>query len=82
MMLMFKLTHNELMGFFPAAFVMKRQKMSSKEAINFVRKLRPYSIETWSQEECLKDYEKFLLTQNSPKKKGQRIAIVRCCEFM
>ena len=46
---------------------MKRQKMSSKEAINFVRKLRPYSIETWSQEECLEDYEKFLLTQNSSK---------------
>lgn len=51
------------MGFFPAAFVMKRQKMSSKEAIKFVRKLRPYSIETLPQEKCLEDYEKFLLNR-------------------
>ena len=56
-----------LMGFFfPAALVMKRQNMSSKEAMHFVRKLRPYSIETRTQEKCLEDYEKFLLSQNSP----------------
>ena len=53
------------MGFFPAAFVMKRQKMSSKDAINFVRKLRPYSIETRPQEKCLEDYEKFLLNNRT-----------------
>lgn len=52
--------------FFKAALVMKRQNMSSKEAMNFVRKLRPYSIETRTQEKCLEDYEKFLLSQNSP----------------
>ena len=50
--------------FSAAAFVMKSQNISSKEATHFIRKLRPYSIETQAQEDCLKDYEKFLLTQN------------------
>ena len=33
------------------------KKMSAKEAIKFVRGLRPRSVETRTQEKCLDDYE-------------------------
>ena len=36
---------------------MKNKHMSAKEATKFVRGIRPYSIETRTQELCLDDYE-------------------------
>ena len=43
-----------------AAFIMKDKKMSSKEAIVFVRKLRRFSVETQGQENCLALYGQYL----------------------
>ena len=63
---MLKLIKNDLNGIsFAAAILMKIQNIPSKEAIHLIRKLRPYSIETDTQEECILDYEKSLLTQTS-----------------
>ena len=39
---------------------MKSKQMSAKEAIKFVRDLRPRSVETRTQEKCLDDYESTL----------------------
>ena len=43
-----------------AAFIMKDKKLSSKEAIVFVRKLRRFSVETQGQENCLALYGQYL----------------------
>ena len=43
-----------------AAFIMKENNLSSREAIAFVRKLRRWSVETKGQENCLSLYGQFL----------------------
>ena len=43
-----------------AAFIMKENNLSSREAIAFVRKLRRWSVETQGQENCLVLYGQYL----------------------
>jgi atypical dual specificity phosphatase len=42
------------------AYLLKKQNISAKEAINRIRKLRPGSIQTDSQEKSIHEYEKYL----------------------
>ena len=42
------------------AYLLKKENISAKEAINRIRKLRPGSIQTDSQEKSIHEYEKYL----------------------
>ncbi len=42
------------------AYLLKKENLSAKDAINRIRKLRPGSIQTDSQEKSIHEYEKYL----------------------
>jgi atypical dual specificity phosphatase len=43
-----------------SAYLLKKENLSAKDAISKIRKLRPGSIQTDSQEKSIYEYEKYL----------------------